>query len=199
MRRPSRISAAWGSGPRAPRSCAPSSPSAMAAAGGPKATRCCPFFGLLLLLLIAGPTRGWNDPGECCPHSLLLLSSAGAERTPSGDHIPSTLFAHFHPLRCSSLSCLDLLLFPDKCRLLGSGRGGAGRSNVINVPISLPWIPRICPPFPSSGYTPHPLSLAGNLVPHLRLLFCCQECLMSWLFSWLPVATPESCHGTGNL
>lgn len=108
----------------------------------------------------------------------------------------SILFAvHLCPawIFCSSQTSVDCW------GVGGAGRGGAGRSNVINVPISLPWIPRICPPFPSSGYTPHPLSLAGNLVPHLRLLFCCQECLMSWLFSWLPVATPESCHGTGNL
>ncbi|KAG8509651.1 Store-operated calcium entry-associated regulatory factor, partial [Galemys pyrenaicus] len=51
-----------GSGPLAPGSCAPSSPNTMVAASGLGAAGRRLFFRLLLLLQIACPILGWNDP-----------------------------------------------------------------------------------------------------------------------------------------
>ncbi|XP_016064553.1 PREDICTED: store-operated calcium entry-associated regulatory factor [Miniopterus natalensis] len=56
-----------------PGSRAPSSPSAMAAAGGPGVDRRCLLLGLLLLL-IAGPVLGWNDPDRILLRDIKALT-----------------------------------------------------------------------------------------------------------------------------
>lgn len=119
-----------GSGPLAPGSRRLPSPGAMAAPGGSEAAGRCPLLSFLLLLLIAGPALGWQDPGECCRHPAL---SASAQR-PSGRQFrspplgPLALISHFHLLPYSPAPYLSLLLFPDVLRdkwgLLGSRWGG---------------------------------------------------------------------------
>lgn len=77
----------------------------MAAAGGPGADRRCPLLGLLLLL-IAGPALGWNDPSEYCLHRPLLPAALRLlwEAPRATIFVPlsfSALIPHFHPLHYS--------------------------------------------------------------------------------------------------
>ena len=117
-------------------------------------------------------------PPSCCLQAALRGSTISVRRPLS----PSTLIPHFHPLRCSSVPLPDLFALrrrpPGRVWTVGEW-AGRDYSSVVNVPFSLAWTPRICPPSSFSGYSPHSLGLAGKLDPHLRILLCCQNCLMS--------------------
>lgn len=115
----------------------------------------------------------------------LLLPSSSAKRL---HHFCSPPLEPFYPNSSFPSSSLFICALPGLFALPRRPPGRvwtvgewAGRdySSVVNVPFSLAWTPRICPPSSFSGYSPHPPGLAGKLDPHLRILLCCQDCLMS--------------------
>jgi hypothetical protein len=152
----------------------------MAAAGGPEAVWRCPLLDLLLLLLVAGPTLCWNDPGECCRVFRPLASPfqppyAGARRL-RGDRFPLRLI-------CSLPGSFAL---PS-----GDGWEWAG------------WFscPFLSPPSP--GLQPRSLSEPGWLHTHLRLVLltwladatvacCCHGRLLLWFVVVMPPAVSGS-------
>lgn len=182
-----------GSWPRAP-----STPSAMASAGGPEAAGPCPRLSLLLLLLIAGPALGWSDPGEWCPHSPLPAAFSRRWEAPRATRSvrrplsPSTGIPYFHLLPSSARCLAPLLSQTSSGRGELWGVGGAGRLRIRNIPFLPSLDSQNLSTFSFLGLQPSSLSLTGKLDTHLRVLLCCYDCLMS---SSRTVVMAACCYG----
>lgn len=191
--------------PRRPGSRAPSSPSAMAAAGGPGADRRCPFLGLLLLL-IAGPAQGWKDPGECRLHLSLPVAFSLLWEAPRATIFVccpvsfSALIPHFQPLRYSSVPFWGLLV----------SQASEGRGDCWELMERDNWIFLTSPFFPgllkfAHLHLPRATALTLGVWLESSTLTCAScfvvltvWCLLLWLLSWLPVAMAASSCDTGS-